>query len=303
LEKDIQKPDFFIVGAPKCGTTSMYEYLKQHPEIFMPEKIKEPHFFCTDFETPFYIRDLNKYLSLFSGAINEKRIGEASVWYLYSTRAAQEINKFCPLARIIIMLRNPVDTLYSLHSQFLFTGNENITDFEDAINAETDRKHGKRIPSSHYPVEFLFYREFVRYSKQVKRYLDTFPKENILILFFEEFQNDTDRIYRETLRFLGVNEYFKPNFKVYNPNKRARIKILRRYIEYPPWMIRMLSKTLLSESMRKNLFDKLQDFNIIYEPRKPMTRELRRRLQTEFIDEVAQLSSLIGRDLYFWTST
>jgi hypothetical protein len=303
LEKDIQKPDFFIVGAPKCGTTSMYEYLKQHPEIFMPEKIKEPHFFCTDFETPFYIRDLNIYLAIFSDAINEKRIGEASVWYLYSRRAAQEIKKFCPLARIIIMLRNPVDTLYSLHSQFLFTGNENITDFENAINAEADRKNGKRIPSSQYPVEFLFYREFVKYSEQVKRFLDIFPKKNILIIFFEEFKNDTARIYRETLRFLDVNEDFQPDFKVYNPHKRARIKILKRFIEYPPWVIRMLSKILLSESLRKNLFDKLQDLSIIYEPRKPMTRELRQRLQTEFIDEVAQLSSLIGRDLSFWTCT
>ena len=78
----MRRPDFFIVGAPKCGTTALYEYLKQHPEVFMPKEAKEPNFFGSDFNNPFFIRDENAYLALFADARYEKRVGEASVWYL-----------------------------------------------------------------------------------------------------------------------------------------------------------------------------------------------------------------------------
>src|SRR3989339_415720 len=137
----MRKPDFFIVGAPKSGTTAMCTYLKQHPEIFMPEK-KESHFFGTDLNSPRFIRDKKIYLSLFSKAKDERRVGESSVWYLYSKKAASEIKEFSPSASIIIMLRNPVDMLYSQHSQFLYNGNEDIACFEEALNAEQDRRRG-----------------------------------------------------------------------------------------------------------------------------------------------------------------
>src|SRR5882672_1680365 len=114
----MRKPDCFIVGAPRCGTTAMYTYLGQHPEIFMSAR-KEPHFFGTDLSSPALVRDEQQYLSLFAKAQNEKRAGEASVFYLYSQRAAREIHAFCPSARIIIMLRNPVEMMYSLHSRHL----------------------------------------------------------------------------------------------------------------------------------------------------------------------------------------
>ena len=119
----MRKPDFFIVGAPKGGTTAMNAYLGQHPEIFIAER-KELHFFGTDldFSSPRITQE--QYLSCFSEVQNEKRVGETSVWYLYSKQAAVEIKKFCPSANIIIMLRNPVDMLYSQHSQFLYNGNE-----------------------------------------------------------------------------------------------------------------------------------------------------------------------------------
>jgi hypothetical protein len=105
----MKKPDFFIVGAPKCGTTSLSEYLKQHPEIFMSEP-KEPHFFGTDLESYWggrfeRYRDVHKYLSLFANVQDEIRVGEASPWYLYSKRAAEEIKQFNPASRIIILLR------------------------------------------------------------------------------------------------------------------------------------------------------------------------------------------------------
>jgi hypothetical protein len=124
----MRKPDFFIVGAPKSGTTAMYFYLKQHPEIFMPER-KELHFFGSDFFAPHFVRDLKEYLKFFEGADNKKRIGEASVWYLYSKRAAFEIKEFNPDADIIIMLRNPVDMMYSLRETLRKKGIERASFF------------------------------------------------------------------------------------------------------------------------------------------------------------------------------
>src|SRR5262249_50339658 len=153
----MRKPDLFIVGAPRCGTTAMYTYLGQHPDIFMSAR-KEPHFFGTDFSSPALDRDEQTYLALFTGARNETRAGEASVFYLCSRRAAKEIHAFSPSARIIIMLRNPVEMMYSLHSRHVLTGNEDINDFGTALAAAAERKRGLHLPATFPPVEFLLYR-------------------------------------------------------------------------------------------------------------------------------------------------
>ena len=128
------KPNLFIIGAPKCGTTSIYSFLKQHPEIYMPD-FKEPHYFGSDLNKKkgVYIDTEEEYLSLFIESKNEIFIGEASTYYLYSNLAPMEIFKFNPDSKIIIALRNPIDLIYSLHSQYFFSGNENVLDFEALI--------------------------------------------------------------------------------------------------------------------------------------------------------------------------
>ena len=141
----MNKPSFFIVGAPKCGTTSLCKYLEQHPDIFIPS-IKELYYFCTDSTGKKRANTLEEYLSFFEGG-KGKLCGEGSVWYLFSKEAASEIYKFNPEAKIIIMLREPVSLMYSLHSMHLANGsNEDILDFKLALEAEEDRKQGKRIP-------------------------------------------------------------------------------------------------------------------------------------------------------------
>ena len=131
-----KKPDVFIVGAPKCGTSAMDQYLAAHPEIYMAKK--EMHAFGSDlrFGPQFYRRDQEAYLAEFATRNGERRAGEASVWYLFSTQAAAEIHAFNPEARIIIMLREPAEMLYSLYYQFRFDGNEHLPTFEEALAAE-----------------------------------------------------------------------------------------------------------------------------------------------------------------------
>ncbi len=209
-------PDLFIVGAPKCGTTALYTYLSQHPEVFM-SRVKEPSFFGTDLRNPARPTS-EQYLHLFAGARNEKRVGEASTSYLGSRRAAAEIKKFSPSSRIVIMLRNPVEAMYSLHSQRLYQGTEDITDFETALGAEEERKRGRRLPRRRGVVEGLFYREGAKYSQQVKTYLEAFGRENVHIIIFDDLKHTPAQVYGETLRFLDASTEFQIESQVANPS-------------------------------------------------------------------------------------
>lgn len=266
----------------------------------MPEK-KESHFFGSDLDSPYFIRDREKYLSLFSEAKDVKRIGEASVWYLYSKQAAYEIREFLPSASIIIMLRNPVDMLYALHSQFLYNGNEDIECFVEALNAEEDRKHGLRISPNVIFVEGLFYRETVKYTEQVRRYLHIFGRENVCVVIYDDFKNEPAKVYGETLRFLGVSEDFYPEFKVINPNKRVRSHRVRNFLQNPPVITKSIGKILIPYRVRQRLVEKFKSLNIKYVPRSSMKHELREKLQAEFMPEIERLSELLGRDLTHWS--
>ena len=262
----MRTPDFFIVGAPKCGTTALYRCLEAHPEIFVPER-KELHYFGTDLYSPTYVRDLNEYLSLFAGATNEKRVGEASVWYLFSKRAAAEIKTFCPHSSVIIMLRNPVDMLYSLHSQHLYNGTEEIVDFAGALNAEEDRKRGQSLPKGVPAVERLFYREVAMYTDQVDRYLKAFGPDNVKVIIYDDFKQDPVRICRETFEFLNVDPEVAPAIRVVNSNKRLRSKTAQSVLNRPPRFLGKFVRPLTTPALRHRLFAKVRDCRKERKPR------------------------------------
>jgi hypothetical protein len=196
----MKKPDFFLVGAPRCGTTALYTYLKQHPEIFM-SPIKEPQFFADFLAEHRRICTWSDYLNCFAGADHEKRIGEASVAYLAAPNSARDIKVFSPQARIIIMLRNPVDVMNSLYHLRRFSNLEDELSFESALAAD---EHGRR---SHE----LTYRERVKFAEQTKRFIDTFGRENVHIILFDDFKADTAMVYRDTLKFLDVQSDVRTN--------------------------------------------------------------------------------------------
>ncbi|MDV2502786.1 MAG: sulfotransferase domain-containing protein [bacterium] len=301
----MRKPDFFIVGAPRCGTTAMKVFLWEHPEIFMAAG-REPHFFGTDLHSPMFIRDERTYLSLFARANNEKRVGEKSVLYLYSRHAASEIKEFQLSASIIIMLRNPVDMLYSLHGHRLhITGREDILDFETALEAEEDRKRGLRIPAGTSPREIWLvpYRDRARYTQQVRRFLDTFGRENVHIIIFDDFVREPAGVYRETLRFLEVNPEFQPHFQQINANRRVRSRRLSNFITNPPQLARSFVQAVMPFSPIRKMLWSLVNLNSSYFPRPTLSPEIRKRLQVEFLPEVEQLSELLGRDLTHWCRT
>lgn len=302
------KPNLFVVGAPKCGTTSLCDYLGQHPEIFIsPEK--EPLFFCTDQEhhESWRVPQPERYLALFESGAGCRWRGEGSVWYLSSSVAAEHIRAFSPAARILIMLRNPVDMAVSLHAQFIFSGNENITDFEKAYATQAKRALGRRLPWRAHMPGGLQYTTVGRYAKQVERYLDMFPPEQIKVLIYEEFFADLDGSYRHLLDWLGVEQNFRTNFAAANRRHQIRSAALQRLLTKVPelWELptRLPQGRMQAALQRRFEWAKrrLQAFNSAgADPGGRPRRELRRRLHGDFADDIDRLEVLLGRDLSLW---
>lgn len=297
---DKVRPNLFIVGAPKSGTTAVYTYLRQHPDVYMCP-LKEPYYFGQDLlYHRLERRTRAEYLALFADARGEAVIGEASVTYLLSVSAAGEIRAFCPEAKIVIILRNPVEMVYALHSQLLFTQVENLARFEDALGAEEERKSLERIPEKCTIVNFLFYREFANYSAQVERYLSAFGPDQVKIIIFDDFKADTARTYRDLLHFLGVDSGIEPQtYAVINRNKVRRAGWFRAASQHP--LIRGAGRKLIpSRTQRQRIGDKLSWITVQHESRPPLDEEIRRDLQRSFLPEVERLSALLRRDLTYW---
>jgi hypothetical protein len=295
-------PNFFIVGAPKCGTTAMYEYLKQHPQIFL-SPVKEPYYFGSDLDYLNLQRPTeDEYLALFSDVAIEKAIGEASITYLVSEQAAEEIKAFNPYAKIIIMLRNPVEMMYSMHSQALFTQVENEENFEKALSLEQFRKQGQHIPLKTTILSFILYRELARYASQVERYFRTFGREHVHVIIYDDFKQDVAATFQKTLQFLGVDDSFQPkNFDVINRNKQVRNKFLNKTLWQPSFALKMASK-LIPSSLRSKLIAELKKLNTKYIPRPQLDPEIRNQLLQEFRPEIESLQELLKRDLSLWLS-
>ena len=294
------RPNFFIVGAPKSGTTTLYRYLRQHPAVFMPLR-KEPHHFATDLYAPRYVYDEAEYLALFEEGRGKKAVGEASVYHLYSKVAAKRIYQFDPDAKVIIMLRNPVDMVHSLHSQRLYSGYEDIEVFEDALAAEEDRMRGQRIPAQGYPIECLLYTQVGMLGQQVSRYLDVFPRGQIQFIEFEQFANDTSLAYERVCAFLGVPGDYEPEWAVHNANKRVRSEGLRKLMKFNP-KLNSSVRSLLPFSVRRPIKRALVKANTKYEARPPLREQTRQELQHIFAEDVHLLRTLIDIDLGHWTS-
>lgn len=297
--ENIRRPDFFIVGAPKSGTTAMNDFLRQHPQVFMP-RLKDITFFGQDLQFRRPRISQERYLSLFLEADGAQRAGEASVWYLYSKLAAEEIKAFSPAASIIAMLRNPVDMLYAQHSEFLHNCNEEIDDFEAALDAEEDRKQGKCLPKTVHLVEGLFYRETAKYAEQVRRYIDVFGRENVHVIIFDDFKQDTDKVYQQTLQYLGVDPNFRPKFQRVNSNKVLRNRRMQEFLVAPPLLLKYVFDAIIPPQYSGRLLPYLRRLNTRYVERPPLDPALRKRLQLEFKPEVKQLSKLLNRDLSHW---
>ena len=302
----IRKPDFLIVGAPKCGTTALDHFLGSHPDIFTARK--EMHHFGSDlrFGPQFYRRDQAAYLDEFSGARDKVCAGEASVWYLASHTAAQEIKDFNSQARIIIMLREPSEMMYSLYCQFIWDGNEHLPSFAQALEAEPYRLAGERLSSQTYLAQGLCYRHNARYAQQVKRYLEIFGRENVHVIIYDDLLADPAAVKRGVLEFLGVDAHdCEPELQEVNAAKVVKNPYIRAIQNSAHLRKVVLGCRPFIPSSLFGLLQKLdarvRKLNSIRRQRQPMAPELRQQLRREFAPEVERLSQLLGRDLSFWS--
>jgi hypothetical protein len=297
-----EMPNLFILGAPKCATSALYLYLRQHPEIFMAQK--EIHYFGQDlvFKNKGRI-SRQDFLEQYSGAGQERYRGDSAIWYLYSETAASEIRAASPDARCIVLLRNPVDVVYSLHSEFLYQGDEDLADFATALEAENDRRLGKRIPSSCNTPWALQYRSVARFGEQLARYRALFDPDQIHIVMYDDLARDAAQVYRDVLRFLGVDETFQPEFAVVNPNSVARSGVFRQFLRHPPKPVRAIArKALKSQATRSALGHRLMELNTVRVSRPPLDPAIRDMLQREFSPDIERLADQVGRDLSSWAT-
>jgi len=311
-------PDFFIVGHAKSGTTALYEMLKQHPQIFMPDYKggagKEPWFFSSDNPHPqtsgersieFTGRGMtmDEYLALFAAAKPDQRVGEASTSYLWSRTAAARIAEAQPSARIIAIMREPAAFLRSVHLQLLANHHENERDFRKAVALDDSRREGRNIPRQSYWPQALIYSDRVRYVEQLRRYDAVFPPEQVLVLIYDDFRADNEATVRRVLRFLEVDDGAPVQVMDANPTigvRSTRLNDLRLALRAGrgPLLgpVKTLGKTLTTSRLRSAVFYPLQRRAVYAEPPPPdesFMIELRRR----FKGEVVALGEYLDRDL------
>jgi hypothetical protein len=292
------RPDFFVVGAFKSGSTALYEALRRHPQIFMPFH-KEPVFFGADLTHRYGAMTQDDYLRLFNDAKPTQRIGEASTWYLYSTSAAREIKDFNPDAQILVILRNPVDVMYAQHNQLIFNVIEDIPDFAEALAAEPDRRAGRRLPPYPINVENLFYRHSVHFAEQLERYFEVFGRERVHVMLTDDLRRDGAALIRGCLEFLGVDPSLAAPPPTANENRRVRSPLMQRLI-FAPRLLLPLAPFLRRFKFVRSLRTRMLEANSEAKPRAPMDPLLRRQLIEEFTPEIERLGKLIERDLSAW---
>ena len=298
-------PDFYIVGAPKCGTTAMYQWLHAHPEIFLPAK--EIHFYGQDLDHRRPPMTQDQYQALYADASPAHRaIGDVAVWHLMSETAAAEIAAVTPDAKIIIMLRRPDEMLYSLHSQLVYSGEEPLTDFAEALSAEADRAQGRGVPPSTHagleapPTECLQYRRVARFAEQVARYQRTFCE--VLVVLHDDLKADQAAAYRRVLEFIGVDTTFQPDFSVVNPNTAVKSHTARRAIQTLRWGPARKVVPAPLRGIGRRLMEGLQSMNTEVTPRAPLSPDIAQQIRTDLSDDVALLAQHIDRDLSGWLS-
>lgn len=288
-------PDFFIAGAAKAGTTSLWEWLKHHPQIFLPGSFhdKEPSFFCSGWG----LRSGEKYAAFFREAQPEQIVGEASTPYLTSPESAELIRRHRSEAKIIIMLRHPADRAYSLYNYMLNNGFEDRHPFEMALQAEINERLDPAIfrPSVGYYHNYLYFHSGL-YSAQLARYQELFPPEQLLVLLLDDFKKDVHASMRRVYRFLGVDETFTTRYEVENQGGVPRVPRLQ-------YLLRSKARPFFQ---RHSVPGCLFAVNLLLRlnagrSKPPKMREgTRRELLERYAPDVRLTAQRIGRNLDKW---
>ena len=296
-----KKPNFIIIGAMKAATTSLYTYIKQHPDIFMT-KVKEPMFFNNfQQENNYNIlgskskkpTTLEEYLAMFKDAKNEKAIGEASPAYIYNENAPYLIKENLPDVKIIAILRQPTDRAYSNFLHTKRADRENVNSFEQAIKIEKERISDNWSPLYHY-IQKGFY------SVQLKRYYNLFPKENIKVYLFEDVVKTPKETLKDIFKFLNVDENIEIDVSK-KSNVSGTPKGILGFILKKMRYYNLMPKFAISDYLPTFIISLL--FKSVYKDTEKLDSVLRKELTDKYYrEEILKLEKLIDRDLSNWLS-
>jgi hypothetical protein len=295
-------PTFLVIGAAKAGTSSLHEYLSEHPDVFLPER-KEPNFFAFDGRSPSFsgpgdddginrhsVVDVDQYTALFDGAGDVRASGEASPLYLYDERAPHRIAARLPEARLIVLLRDPVSRGYASWLHKRRDGVEPCRDFVEGLAREPER-----IAAGW---EFIWhYRRAGRYAAQLERYFDVFPAKQIQIHLTDDLESDPIGVMRSIFEFIGVDPSFEPDVSQrYNPSGVPKSRALHQLL-VGAQLPRRVARRLLSRDRRDRIFRALVRRNL---SKPSLPPEVRARLADQEEPEIGRLEALIDRDLTSW---
>ena len=287
------KPNFFIIGAPKTGTTAMAQYLSDHPQVFMATP-KEPHHFNSD-HTHGGFKDPKEYAELFKDA-RAKVVGEASVFYLYSEVAVPRIETECPDARYIVMLRNPIEMAPALYEQHVFSGYETCTSFEQAWDLQEARRDKTVLPPQGTDVQMLFYMQICQLGAQLQRLYATVPRERVHVIFNTDFRNNPQQVWQDVQSFLELTDDKREDFPVVNAAKKRKSPVIQRAKETMVSMRRRLGIPPLKTGVLKHL----ETWNLKERKRAALSDDMYEKLRKAFRADIALLEKLTETDLSDW---
>jgi len=295
-------PNFLIIGAMKAGTTSLYSYLAQHPQIYM-SPVKEPRFFAPEAQSGSscgsdrdtndyaYVDQLDAYCALFSDVSGEIAIGEASPLYIYSPQAPEQIQHHIPDVKLIAILRDPAERAFSHFMHVWRSGREPFDDFAEALAAEEHRIQTNWSTLWHY-------RQRGFYGEQLTRYFDRFSSSQIKVFLSEDLRLHPSKTLKEIFQFLEVDDTFETNFshnrnvaKHVPKNKRLHQLVTQKNI------LKDFLKPLMPARFRRQLRENVTRSNLT----KPqLSPKIRRQLVNDYRDDILQVQTLIQRDLSHW---
>ena len=296
------KPNLFIVGFAKCGTTSLHEYLSTHPNVHASFP-KEPHFFIEQGWRPRPARTETEYLRFFAGASRDARVFlDSSVFHICSPEALRKIREFNSEAKIIVMVRHPVEMLASFHKYSCRLFIENVTDFEEAWNLQASRAQGSNLPPGcEFPV-LLQYENLGRVGKHAANLLEIWPRAQVKFVFFDEFVKAPLEHYKDILEFIGIPYDGRTEFPKVNEGVAWRSRAVGRLmIKAWPIVIKALTRTGVVGAVRKRQFWMfLWRVNSAPEERIEMDPKFRQQLVDVFRSDIRLLSATTGRNLDHW---
>lgn len=288
-------PNFLIIGAGRCGTTSLYRYLEQHPDVYV-SPIKEARYFSYegDETSSFHVRDQTAYEALFSGVTTETAVGEASPDYLYNSNSPQRICDAIPNARLISVFRDLADRAYSHYLILVRDGVVRGLSFEEILESGGPDHEGE-------PLRECILRSG-RYYTHLSRYLELFPRDHIGIFFYEDLMSDGEGLMRRVYEFVGVDPTFSAaaSFR-HNSSAVPRIPALHWSIERlvkAENSAKVIAKHVLPASTRRKLYENFRKMSM--RPPDRLAKSTRERLISIYADEIAGLEKLTGRDLSAW---